>query len=375
MIDILPSPAPRPDSDDTPHRSRERTPRRRNQAKQEVLNYIRINRLDSGSRLPTEEALCQNFGWSRTTIVRALNELAAEGIVNRVQGSGTYVALADPKRTLRIMVSSHPQGDDDDDYCTPLLAGLLSEAATHGVDLAYHPATVPTIEDLEREKVDGVVAVSWRVDDLPRVLAVHEAGIPIVGLALRSRTHQLPLICTDNFGGMRQAIEHLLAHGHRSIAYNCANLANSDNLERLLGFQYAMAQAGLVFDPSYLEVLVSNRGQEVATVTKWWESMNPKPTAVVMDALDAPAVLAALARQRVRIPEDVSVVVLDERSALRHHFPPLTFVRQPVQELGRRGMAKLMAMIRGEDDGNPEILPAELIARDSVRTLSGNESR
>jgi DNA-binding LacI/PurR family transcriptional regulator len=347
-----------------------RVPRRHEQAKQAVRDYIRINRLSPGSRLPTEEVLCRNFGWSRATVARALNDLAGEGTLNRIQGSGTYVAVPDEtKRTFRILVSSHPKSDDDD-YCAPLFAGLRQEAARHPVSIVYHNQTVPTAQTLEGTKVDGVLALSWHTDDLARVLKLHQDGVCIVGLALRSRTYDLPLISADNFDGMCQAVEHLLRHGHQRIAYTCVNLGNSDILERLYGLHHTMARAGLSVGPDYFQVQVGEQSREVSVLEAWWRSMNPKPSAIIMDTADAPVMLAVLANQGVRVPEDLSVVVIDERAALRHHVPALTVVRQPVQELGRRGLAKLLAMLRGEDDGAPEILPTELVVRDSVRHVA-----
>lgn len=347
-----------------------RTVRLHKQAKKAVQDYIQTHNLRVGSRLPTEENLCRHLGWSRTTVVRALNELANEGILNRVQGSGTYVAQpVKEERIYRILVASEIQAPDDD-YCAPLLTSLLQEAAVQGVDIAYHPQRVPSLEVLKQMKVDGVVAISWSVDDVQKVLALRASGVQIVGLALRSRSHQLPLICTDNFNGMRQAVEHLLSRGHRLIAYTCASMANSDNFERLAAFQYAMAGAGLSVDPAYLQVQISDLEREVSFLETWWKSMNPKPTALIIDARDAPAVLAALLRQGLTVPGDVSVIVMDERASLRHHWPALTVVKQPIHEIGRRGLSKLLEMLHGTDEGEPEILPVELIVRDSVRVLT-----
>jgi DNA-binding LacI/PurR family transcriptional regulator len=349
-----------------------RNKRRHEQAKFAVKEYIRTNNLQTGSRLPTEEALCRQFGWSRTTIVRALNDLADDGMVNRVKGSGTYVASPQEKRSYRILVTTRPQTENDD-YCAPLLSGLLQAASSQGVNIAYHPQTVPSLEVLQNQEVDGVLAVAWGVDDLRKFLLIHNAGIPIVGLAHRSRSHKLPLICVDNFAGMQQVVDHLLQCGHRNIAYVCANLANSDAFERFCAYQSTLAGAGVVPDIAYVQAQMNDESREVAFLETWWESMNPRPSAMVIDAPDAPAVLAMLSRRQLKIPEEISIVITDDRAALRHHWPPLTMMRQPVQELGKRGLAKLLAMIRGEDEGNPEILPVELIHGESVQKLDARQ--
>lgn len=350
----------------------EKTPPRYEQARREVENFIRERGLKPGDRLPSEDDLRREFGWSRMTITRALNELTWEGRLRRIQGSGTYVAEpAASGKPRRILVSSpavhgtSPAYSGDDDYCAPLFAGIREEAAAQRVDIVYQSGGVPESSAVEEYGVDGVLSLAWRMDDLPRVLSLHEAGVRIVALALRSRTHRLPLLSTDNFEGVSRAVRHLMEHGHRRIAFSTVNMANSDVFERLSGFQYTMAQAGLAVDPSYLQV--SGWRRDVPFLEAWWRSMTPKPTALLLDGTDAPAVLAALRRQSVRIPEDLSVVVVDEVQALRHHDPPLTVLRQPTYELGRRGLAKLLAIFSGTDDSKPEVLPTELILRESVR--------
>lgn len=304
------------------------------------------------------------------TITRALNELTWAGRLRRVQGSGTYVAEPGQQQSkaTRILVSSLPFNGEDD-YCGPLFAGIREEASARAVDIVYYmqpgicvpePTAIPT-------GVDGVLCLSWRMEDLPRIVALHEAGIRVVGLALRSRTHHLPLLATDNFGGMQAAVNHLLENGHRRIAFSTVNMSNSDVFERLSSFQYTMAQAGIPVDPMYLQV--SDWRRDIPFLEAWWRSMTPKPTALLLDGTDAPAVVAVLRRQNIQVPQDLSVIAVDEVQALRHHYPPLTVVRQPTYELGRRGLAKLIGMLSGEDDGSPEILPTELLLRDSVRNL------
>jgi GntR family histidine utilization transcriptional repressor len=57
-----------------------------------IVEHIGSNGLKAGDRLPTEAKLCTQFGLSRQTIGRALNELTTEGVLARIRGSGTYVA-------------------------------------------------------------------------------------------------------------------------------------------------------------------------------------------------------------------------------------------------------------------------------------------
>jgi DNA-binding LacI/PurR family transcriptional regulator len=336
------------------------------QAKQAVEHFILQNGLKPGDRIPTEAELRAQFGWSRVTINRALNELVWEGVLRRVQGSGTYVAK--PKRleqTLRIMVSARPYSQQDD-YCGPLFAGIREEAATQQkVDIVYYSDTpVPSVESAYKLGVDGVLALSWELDDLSPLLQLHQAGMPVVGLAQHCRAFPLPLVYMDNYGGISRAIEFLQEQGHRRIAFVTVRIENSDVIERVLGFHAAMARAALSVDPALL--LIGNAAQEDILLEHWWRSLAPPPTALLLHGTVAAPLLAVLQRTGVQIPQDLSIIIIDEMEMIRHFTPPLTVLSQSPYQLGRRGLNKLIQMLRGEDEGCPEMLPIELIVRASV---------
>jgi DNA-binding LacI/PurR family transcriptional regulator len=344
------------------------------QAKHAVEHFIRRNGLKPGDRLPTETELRERFGWSRMTLNRALNELVWEGALTRVQGSGTYVAQ--PRRsarTFRIMVSARPYNFQDD-YCSPLFAGIREEAAAqHGVEILYHSqSAVPETDTVSERGATGVLALSWELDDLPALLRLHQAGVPAVGLALRCRFGALPLVSADHYGGVRRATEYLLERGHRRIAFVSISIRNSDVFERLLGFQAAMTQAEQTVDPALL--LLDNTEMDDDLMEYWWRSLDSPPTALLLHGTVAAPMLAVLQRNNVRIPQDLSVIVIDEMQATRHFTPPLTTLSQSPYQLGRRGLGKLVEMLCGEDDGVPETLPTELIVRDSTAAVSESPS-
>jgi GntR family transcriptional regulator of arabinose operon len=336
------------------------------QAKHAVELFIHQNGLKPGDRIPTEAELRAQFGWSRVTINRALNELVWEGVLRRVQGSGTYVAKPQRlERALRIMVSARPYHQQDD-YCNPLFAGIREEASTQQeVDIVYHSETpVPSVEAVYKLGVDGVLALSWELDDLAPVLRLHQAGVRVVGLALRSRICPLPLVYMDNYGGILNAMEYLLERGHQRIAFVTMRIENSDVYERLLAYHAAMAQARLPVDPALL--LLSNDTLADALMEHWWRGLESPPSAILLHGTVAAPMISILQRHGFHIPHDLSIIVIDDLQNSRHFVPSLTALSQSPYQLGRRGLEKLIQMLRGEDEGQPEMLPTELIVRDSV---------
>lgn len=336
------------------------------EAKRAVEVFIRKNGLKPGDRIPTEAELRAQFGWSRVTINRALNELVGKGVLHRIQGSGTYVAEPERlERSLRIMVSTRPY-DQQDDYCSPLFAGIREEAgAQQNVDIVYfNDDPIPNAETVARYGVDGVLTLSWELDDQSFALRLHRAGVPVVSLALRARAVSLPQVFMDHYGGMIGAVEYLAAKGHRRIGFVTLRIENSDVSERLLGFQAAHARLGIPVDPALM--LLGNDVLEDALLESWWDRLAPRPTAILVHSAPAPRMLALLRNRNVSIPGELSVVCIDDMQMARHYSPPLTVLSQSAYQLGRSGLAKLTRMLRGEDDGRPELLATELIERESV---------
>lgn len=340
--------------------------KRYEKAKAVVEQYILANGLQPGDKLPTEEALRQRFGWSRVTIARALDALAWEGRLKRVQGSGTYVASKTPAgaRNSRLLVSTWPYKSDDD-YGSAVAAGVRDEAAQQGAQIVFHAQTaVPDPETVRRLEVDGVLSVCWQLDDLAPFLELRDAGIPVVGLAMRSRIGDLPVVCIDNYDGVRQALEFLVEAGHRKIAFGTLTIDDSDVMERLLSFHNTLAARGVAVNPDYM--LLFRRQINANVVRRWWSSLEDKPTAMMLHGVAATSVLQGLAQLKVAIPGDLSVILVDDVRATRLFDPPLTVLRQPSYELGRRGLAKLIAAVEGTDDGRMEMLRPDLIHKDSV---------
>lgn len=342
------------------------------QTKLAVQEYIRSHRLKPGDRLPTETELCRQFGWSRPTIGRALNELAMEGVLTRVQGSGTYVAEKKlPARPLRIMICDVAPLPENE-YNGPIFAGIRDIAAQEGIDIAYfRDARVPTAEALAKSDADGVLLLAPQLDDTAEILKIRETGKPVIAMAFRSRLPGIASVGTDNLAGMRQAVTYLAGLGHRKIGLITPGLTSSDVQERILGFHEGCFQAGIAVDPANL--LLARRIDPHVLET-WLANFNAAscahPTAIICNCSLAFPILSLLASRGLRIPQDVSLVVTDDSDFFQNCTPQLTVIRQPLVEMGRRSLTKLLAMLRGDDAGEPEVIPCELIVRQSCSPIA-----
>lgn len=115
--------------------------------KQAILHQIHSGRWQAGQAIPTEMALCEAFGVSRMTVNRALRELSEEKILQRRQGSGTFVAQQQFNHTfVEVRNIAQDIKDTAKPYCAKVLSKRLLgiKAAPSAVQQAFLPITIPT---------------------------------------------------------------------------------------------------------------------------------------------------------------------------------------------------------------------------------------
>jgi len=197
---------------------------------------------------------------------------------------------------------------------------------------------------LAAHRVDGVLLVSVHADDpLPDLLAQLE--IPAVISGPRSAAETLTSVDSDNYGGGRSAVEHLIGRGRREIAHITGRLDVYGAQRRIEGYRDALRDAGHAADEQLIEPgdFTEEGGRRAMT-----KLLARRPD---LDAVFAGSdVMAAGARQVLReegrgIPDDVALVGYDDSAIARHMDPPLTSVRQPIEEMGRRMIDLLLGEI------------------------------
>ncbi|MET9860473.1 LacI family DNA-binding transcriptional regulator [Streptomyces smyrnaeus] len=233
-------------------------------------------------------------------------------------------------------------------------------------------------------RVDGVLLVSIHGDDpLPDLL--RDAGMPAVLSGRRSHAEQLPYVDSDNLLGAQIAVEHLLGRGRRKVATITGPLDMYVARCRLEGYHEALRAAGRTRTPPDERLVAEGDFTEEGGRRGMLELLRRDPEVdAVFCASDVMAAGARLALRETgrRVPDDVALVGFDDSAVARHMDPPLTTVRQPIEEMGRamvRMLLDLMARAQDDpqgqrraegrdatDDGQPRlVLPTELIRRRS----------
>jgi DNA-binding LacI/PurR family transcriptional regulator len=220
-------------------------------------------------------------------------------------------------------------------------------------------------ELIDTGKVDGFVISSVDYDD-PRLTLLMERQFPFVAFGRSYPELDFPYVDVDGEAGVRTVTEHLLARGHRRIALLGRRGQSPVGSARVAGYRAAMQAAGVTIEPEWVV-----RGEGVFefayAATQTWLTGEPqrRPTAIV--ALEDSMAIGAMHAVRdagLQVGEAVAVVGFDDTPAARYALPPLTSVRQPIREAGRKCVEMLLTLLDGRQPALRHVLlKPELVVR------------
>ncbi len=345
----------------------------------------------SGSRrngqVVTLDDVARAAGVSRATVSRVVNRNAnvspqAQRAVERAIAALGYVpnlaarSLVTRRSDSIGLVIPEPTGSlTSDPYFPLLLRGVSAECSAAGLQLVLlmpqSRAEEQRVEAfLAAGHLDGALLVSLHGNDpLPKRL--RERGVPVVVGGRPPAGANVSYVDVDNEHGARTAVEHLIAAGRRVVAIIGGPLDMPAGIDRLAGYRHARANAGLPVDHS-LEVhgpFVRETGIEGMR-----ELLARRPD---IDAVFAASdLIAAGALQEIvasgrRVPDDVALVGFDDSPLAETLQPPLTSVRQPIEEMGRE-MTRILLGEIASATAVPRrvILSTQLVVRASSGTVT-----
>jgi len=216
--------------------------------------------------------------------------------------------------------------------------------------------------------VDGVLLLNGHIPDGGR-RALIAGDIPMVAICEAIPGAAIPQVEVQNREAARQAVEHLVALGHRRIAYLAGPPDNILEHERRGGFNEGLSAAGLSARRASIYPGDFTFAAGVTAATAFLRT-KPRPTALFA-ANDEMAIgfIKTVRMAGLAVPDDVSVVGFDGIEFADFIEPTLTTFRQPRRELGDRGAELLVAAMRGEaidPAAAHQRLPVSLLARSST---------
>ncbi len=251
-------------------------------------------------------------------------------------------------------------------FTAEVMKGVSTAAVELGYDLMLHTKEVSADQEartLSDGRVDGALVLRDENDPITGELANH--GLHCVRFFSRS-SDETPFVDSDNVAGGYLATKHLTDLGHQRIGIVRGTNQSTASNDRLAGYLNALGDAGIKPSPNW-EIEVPSPLSDFTGFERTMLSEN-SPTALFVWSDDvALACMSKLHELGLSVPTDVSIVGFDSLEVCDRSVPPLTSVRQPVFEMAHRATQILVAMIRGQEIAERQILfPLQLDIRAST---------
>lgn len=258
-------------------------------------------------------------------------------------------------------------------WAVELIKGVekVAAAARVGVVLSEfggaHRPPQEWLDDVLARPPLGVILVLSGLDvSQRRQLAARAIPVVVVDTAGEPPL-DVPTVGSANWNGGLAATRHLLGLGHRRIAVISGPADVMCSRARIDGYRTALEEAGVAVDPTLVrhgDFFVGGGYTHGADLL----ALPDPPTAIFAGSdLQALGVLRAARERGLRVPEDLSVVGYDDLPLAAWIGPPLTTVRQPLQEMAATAARMVLDLARGEQPTNLRIdLATELVIREST---------
>ena len=221
------------------------------------------------------------------------------------------------------------------------------------------------LQELAERRVDGIIVASSRLVALYLPL-LKGLDVPIMLVNDQYPGELVHSVMIANQEGARAATEHLLALGHRRIAYLGHSGGFQSDTERLAGYKAALAAAGVAFAPELVAAGEGGPGPAIEAMNGLLRLSQPPTAVCCYNDMTALGAMHALQARGLRVPADVSVTGFDDLFFAAYLTPPLTTVRQPMRRMGQMAMENLYKLMSGQESMARIRVQPELIVRGST---------
>ncbi|MCR5743069.1 MAG: GntR family transcriptional regulator [Lachnospiraceae bacterium] len=331
-----------------------------------------------GDRLLPEHELADKFGLSRQTVRKATGDLVSEGILVRVQGSGTYIGSTVSPRKRRVygrivIISTYV-----DSYIFPPTlkgiqdvlngAGYMTQTSFTG-DSVWQERNILT-HLIADDNFDGIIVEAAK-SGLPNPNAdlyrkLQTMNVPIICFNASYPQLGLPCVRIDDFEVGRDAARMLIEAGHEHIGLIMKSDDGQSHL-RYAGYMNALLEKNIQAQSRHTVMVDTETFGNMSAIGGYILERLKGTTACLCYNDDAAWQLISILKDAgIRVPEDYSVVGIDDAESASPHAQTLTSFSHPKEELGRRTAENLLEMIENPGfDGN-YIFRAESRVRESV---------
>ena len=268
-------------------------------------------------------------------------------------------------------------------FYTSIAAGVKEYANTHGYSVLVgsseddHEHEIKLSYLFSTKDIKGVIIapIVEGTSEIEHLFKLKMINYPFV-LLEDVKGIQANVIAIDNLKAIKKAVAYLIESGHTKIVHFAGPPNSSHTQERIEGFRHAFSESTLVFNKDMIISIGSHFDTSYTNTLNYFKNMkrDEYPTAIVcFNDQQALAVMTALRDLELRVPEDISIIGNDDIYYSRIYPIPLTTIRSPQREIGRRAAELLIRNIESPTQLEPEkvMLETEFILRKSSRALVG----
>jgi len=338
-----------------------------------IGEYLRSDILSGkwkpGAKLPSENELSGNFAVSRQTVRVALSQLHASGLIEKIQGKGTFVS--NKKRRMAAVLMTYI-----DEYIFPeIIKGIDQELAKsgYGIVLFYSNNT----HEKERECLEYILENDF--DALIIEPARSALSTPNLDLFEKAQAKGRPVIFMhgypDNFScsfviendelAGYMAASHLIENGHKKIL-GIFKQDDMQGVKRSAGFKKALMEASIPGSDIFHIYYETRDRMDI-----FKKNSVPTDITAIVTYNDQVAIelTGFLKKKNTLIPDDISIVSFDDSLIAGDDASCLTSVAHPKQELGIAAARSLLDIIYKRKDRIETIIDPRLVIRSSVKNL------
>jgi DNA-binding LacI/PurR family transcriptional regulator len=323
-------------------------------------------------------------GVSHTTVSRALrgSSLISADTRERIQHLAEEMgympnAIAQSLQTRRTSTIGLVVTSIADPFLSDVVRGVEEVARGAGFSVilsATHndpDQEMAIIETFHRRRVDGMLVASSRItteygDRLARI----QVPTVLINSQAESDNKLLHWVAVDDRAGAQCAVAYLIQLGHRAIGYLGVSSRPRSNRQRLLGYQQALAAAGIAGRDEWIVVTAANEASPEEDVEAGRVSLpyllDAGVTAIFCaNDMIAVGVLTVCHERGIAIPQRLSIVGFDDIRMASYVMPTLTTICQPKVEMGRLATQVLLDLLHNRP-GQNHLIQLELICRAST---------
>ncbi|OZB90627.1 LacI family DNA-binding transcriptional regulator [Paenibacillus sp. XY044] len=277
-------------------------------------------------------------------------------------------------KSIALIFSNFEGSSGKDGVLFQMMTGIFEAASHYNYEVLLYTRNLSEQQDksywqfCKEHKVSGAVITGLKTTD-PYFLEIVDSDFPCVVIDADITGSHTSSVMTDNVGGARAAIQHLVDLGHRRIGMvNGHNFAVVSN-ERLKGYRQALKANGIEFDPAL--VVNGDYTEEYAyDSAKSYLQEHPDVTAVFFASdLMAIGFMNRCRELNVRIPEQLSVIGFDDIVLSSYTSPKLTTVRQDFKRMAFTAFEQVIHLLEHSGTGRHLKIPFHVVDRETTVVL------